>query len=330
VSARHAVTTRWGVPADSGLRGRIFANIKFDCKIRIAEALSRMNRVLQFFELMVGRYQNILEARIYTNTYTEGDPPPLGSGSDISGSEVYVSMNPKHQRSPEEGEPSPFNVLIDPVRDSETFSSVLKAWLARDEDADWQDARMRLSSGWGGRVYNQDRLMRAVSMFEYLPKGVFPNESTLSQEEQDAIEKAKKIFHKLHQDSIVRKVVLNKLGNIDSLTLKKRVRHRAVSIINAIGHATPELSAVISKAVDCRNLYVHGNNANVTPKLCGSCLSFLTDTLEFIFLASDLVDAGWDIASWSKKGRPLGHPLFNYLTRYEQNLEIMDAVPRNP
>ncbi len=264
---------------------------------------------------MVGRTQNILEINIFTNIYT-GDNTDLPT--PVPGAEVYVSMNPKHRRSHEEDKPSVHNLLMDPIRHSEAFSSVLKAWLDRDEK--WRTARVRLSSGWGERDYGYDRIIRVANVFDLLPKGEFGDDEPLSQKMQAAVKKTRETFRCLPESSD-RDMVLNTLGRVGSWTLKKKIHRRAESITEAIGSEIPEFQTVIDRAVDCRNLYVHGNHSGDSSGSCDSCLPFLTDTLEFVFFASDLVDAGWDIESWyNKKPRLRGHPFLNYLTGYERNL----------
>ena len=84
-------------------------------------------------------------------------------------------------------------------------------------------------------------------------------------------------------------MVLTTLGRVGSWTLKKKVHHRAGRIIKEVGHLLLEIETVIDTAVDCRNPYVHGHaTKRVMPKLCDSCVGFLTNTLEFIFFLQTL------------------------------------------
>ena len=304
----------------SDQRGNVFVKLKFDSKISIIEALSRMDRVLQFFELMVGRAQNALEINIFPGTPTESAP-----------SEVHVN-NTKHQHSNEKYKPGFGNILIRPVQDSKVFSSVLEAWLARDEKRQkWRTARERLSSSWlsnswGKRGYDHDRLIRAANVFDLLPDDEFGDNEPLSQELEAAVKGAREIFLGL-DESDDRDIVLGTLGRVGERKLKKKIRRRAESIAEGIGHLIPEFELVINKAVDCRNLYVHGSDKRgVTPKLCDSCVVFLADTLEFIFFASDLADAGWDIAGWCQKPSPYGHPFADYLFLYERSLDRLKEL----
>ena len=48
---------------------------------------------------------------------------------------------------------------------------------------------------------------------------------------------------------------------------------------------------MIDHAIDCRNHYVHGNPAKLDYE---SVLDFLTNTLEFVYGVSELIECGWD------------------------------------
>ena len=309
VYAHHSVSVSLSISANPEWKSDSLVNVKFDSKIGICEAVSRMKRVLRFFELMIGRAQNIPEIEILTGN---DECPQI--------SQVYVSEHPRHWRS--RGNDLNFlNTLIDPVRDSEAFSSVLKAWLDRDET--WRTARERLSKSWGERSYSYDRIIRAANVFDLLPKEVFGDGEPLPQEVKTAIRKAKEIFGELPESSIDQDEISSALGRATRpWPLRKKILHRVKSITEVTEHTGvfPEIEMVVNKAVGCRNLYVHGNDHRVTRELCDECLPFLTDTLEFVFVASDLVDMGWNIVGWFREGRTSGNPFFDYLVRYRDNL----------
>ncbi len=315
-SVLHISSICSGVSVYSDQKGDVFVKIRFDRKIGIIEAVSRMNRVLQFFELMVGRIQNVLEI----NIYPQSDPD---SSTPIPGARLHISMEPRRGCTQEKYEPGFTNILIDPVRDSEAFSSVLKAWLARDEE--WRTARERLSSGWGKRNYDHDRIIRAANGFDLLPtKKVFGEGEPLPKQVKVAVDKAKKIFRELPKGNVYRERLLNAVSMATRRwPLREKVHHRAERIIEEIGDLIPKIGLVIDKAVECRHLYVHGNGDN--SELCDSCVVFLTNTLEFIFFASDLVDAGWDIAGWGERRHSYGHPLADYLHFYRIDLDGLEG-----
>ncbi len=306
VSADHSPVFSIGIYADSGPRSDTFVNIKFEETITVIEALSRMGRVLQFFGLIIGRPQNILKVNIHTGY----DYPPQVS-------DVYVSIYPEHQRSQEEGEPTFYDILIDPIKNPEIFASVLEAWLNRDMK--WRTARARLSRVWSGRDYSYDRIIAAANVFDLLPSDEYGNKESLPENLSDAVEKAKKIFRGLPQ-SDEKNDILGHLGRVGGWRLKKKIRHRSKSITDTINHLVPEIEIAIDEAVNLRNFYVHGAPPRLDSDQHSQFLGFLTNSLEFLFFASDLVDTGWDIVSWCRKSKPRGHPFHNYLVDYESNL----------
>ena len=54
--------------------------------------------------------------------------------------------------------------------------------------------------------------------------------------------------------------------------------------------------------------------------------AFLTDTLEFVFAVSDLIDLGWDYRFWCSKGSSLSHKFGSYIVDYEINLRMLKQL----
>jgi hypothetical protein len=50
---------------------------------------------------------------------------------------------------------------------------------------------------------------------------------------------------------------------------------------------------------------------------------FFVDTLDFVFGASDLIDSGWDIESWSQIPTSGSHPFGHYRLGYVTNLQAL-------
>jgi hypothetical protein len=73
-------------------------------------------------------------------------------------------------------------------------------------------------------------------------------------------------------------------------------------IADRTGARFPELAFVTEKAVNCRNHFVHGSSGDFDYASDYPITWFFVDTLQFVFGASDLVEAGWDIAAWIAKG----------------------------
>ena len=120
--------------------------------------------------------------------------------------------------------------------------------------------------------------------------------------------------------------MLGYLGRIGGWRLRKKIEHRAKIITNIIGNLFPEMEVVIKEAVILRHFYVHGAPSRLDSDQKVELLSFLSNSLEFIFFASDLVDAGWDIWEWYRKPKLLGHPFHNYLACYQENLRKLKTA----
>ena len=156
VSAEHAPVFSVGVAANSGLIKKAYMSIKFNAPSTVAEALYRMGRVLQFLDIMVGYRQNVSEITYTRDTIILRIP------------RTYIRQTIRTPYFHNEDEPSFQTILIDPVHNAEHFSSVLQAWLRRDDR--WYNARVRLSRILGKRIYNYDRIIAAANVFDLLPR----------------------------------------------------------------------------------------------------------------------------------------------------------------
>jgi hypothetical protein len=238
-------------------------------------------------------------------------------------------MLPKRGPSDEDRRPHPAEVLLDAVQHPTAFSSVLANWLERQPT--WQDARARFLSCFAKQHrYDIDRLIAAANMFDILPSTAVPLEVRLSKELEEAKEQCRQIFTALKdKKSLERLSLLQALGRIGKSNLKHKIHHRAELIIEAVGDRFPELIWVVDHAVDCRNHYVHGDHGS-KPKFNyeahRSAVNFLTDTLEFVFAASDLLEAGWDIKAWCQIASSMSHPFGAYRVNYKDSLKELKAL----
>ena len=55
-------------------------------------------------------------------------------------------------------------------------------------------------------------------------------------------------------------------------------------------------------------------------------LAFITDTLEFVFAASDLLDLGWNLEGWMSEGQSMSHPFSAYIINYAENMRRLKAL----
>lgn len=311
VSASRNIKATFGNSKGFKIENTVFVNLELAKMVNIDDAVGKAFKVLRFLELLAGRPQNLLKFLVCKET-GQTKPEEL---------EVYGSSFPRYDR-PENEQIS--RKLISPVRNPEEFSQVLANWLKRHDSRLY--ARSKFFHSFGKRVYDADRLVSSAGMFDVLPKEDFPKKPELDHKIRTAVEESKRIW-KDAQESVEGdnesekqcKSILGTLGRLEkSVTLTEKVCHRAEKIIKKIGGKVPELDWVIGRAVICRNHYTHRDQLE-TIKNCDKVKDFLTDTLEFVFAVSELIEAGWDIENWeyNRSTHPFGHYLGNYKNRLE-------------
>ena len=297
-----------GNPSGACITNKIVVNIEFSNSLNVKEMDIEIRRVLRLFHSILGRPQNLLELNIIE----------MGTSYSES-SAVYLNMYPNHPRGSGIREPDFRDILINAAVDVDGFSQLLSAWLKREQT--WGTARSSFTTGWArGRNYDADRIVRAANMFDLLPSEALPSDIILTDRLDTAIQESRKIFKELPQ-SAKKDEILVYLGRLKRPSLKEKIRHRSSLISSVIGSAMPNIDSVTDAAVDLRNIYVHGGTLsdNKNTRL-QEFMDFLTDTLEFVFCASDLVESGWDLKAWHAKRKGAGHPFADYLRSYSENL----------
>jgi hypothetical protein len=215
-------------------------------------------------------------------------------------------------------------MLLMPIEHPEEFCRVMQTWLKNDEER--QDARGRFHTSFAmQRTYTVERLVAAANMFDILPKSAVPQDVDLTADLRQAKTVCEKEFKNL-PDSYERNSVLNALGRVGKASLKHKASHRGQLVVTAFGGRPSELLLVLDAAVDCRNHYVHGMSSRIDYSKNFDVVVFLTNTLEFVFGASELVEAGWDIQRFAGRGSTMTHPYGSYLVTYKSNLEALKAL----
>ena len=235
------------------IENEVSINLRFDEAVAFEDAVFRTFRILRFFELLIGRPQNLSKFLI-----RKLDPKTPSNKTTLY---VYGRKIPKHDRSEEE---RIAGALMNAVQNPEKFSEVLKKWLEGDEGC--REARDRFfSSCFTKQSYDEDRLVAAANMFDLLPK----------------------------DPALKRKI---KCRPKRTSKLKRKIRLIAEKVMAEFGeHQIRKLVAITDKAEECRNHYVHGTPTKID---CKGEMELLTTSLEFIFVASDLIEAGWDMKAW--------------------------------
>jgi hypothetical protein len=162
-------------------------------------------------------------------------------------------------------------------------------------------------------------------MFDIMPRSAYSETVTLDSDLETARDESRKAFKEL-PNSPERDSVLSALGRIGTLTLKRKIRARADMITDIVGDKFPELDVIVDQAVNCRNHYVHGSEPKFDYEKHIDQVHFFTDTLEFVFAASDLLEAGWDISAWIKRGSTQSHPFGEYRVNYALRLRELKKL----
>lgn len=318
ISATHNPSHNIGGPEGVHLQNTIVVTIAFDVPVRFEEAMRRTGTISSYLGMIAGRPQNILNLNVRLNTAEDNPPARLS---------VYWSMPPRREMVHEENRLHPADVLMDAVHEPEAFSVVLAQWLQTNTDR--SPARGRFFGCFANqRHYTVERLVAAANMFDILPASAAPVDVELSDEQKKARETARKLFLALPR-SAERDSVLGALGRMGKSNLKNKIRYRAKWVIDQADRTFPELALVCDQAVNCRNFYVHGSEAVFDYEAHSTIRSFFTDTLEWVFAASELIEAGWEIGKWLKRGSSMSNQFARYPVTYSQGLSELKQLLGN-
>lgn len=299
----HPLSTR-----HAGMQNRTFVELSFSDPQFLSDALDRVLVLLRFLAMLGGRSQSIDGIRI--DMAGDGRARPL---------DLYWTHRPRRPAEWEVRSPHPAEILIPVVEEPEEFATVLARWVA--QDASRLDARVRFANAFGNqRSFTIDRLVGSANMFDILPDDAFPPVDPLSEDVTEAKAEARRIFRRL-PPSPERESVLGALGRLGRATLRSRLRHRAGIVSRALPEPLTDLDVITDEAIKCRNHYVHGSPGSFSYAENGDIVTFLTSALEFIFAASDLIDAGWRIDRWREGGGILAHPFSEVLHGWDMNAE---------
>jgi len=302
-----------GGPLGAKIDNTIFLNVAFENAIALKEVIIRTLTLLRYFGTIIGRPQRIVKFLLRVKS-DEKRPILL---------DVYWSMPPEREPTHNDWTPHPSDVLLDPIQRPDEFSKVLANWLARNDA--WHPARYRFFNSFSRQwTYDTDRLIGAANVFDILPPEAVPTAIELPHDLKLAKEKARALFKAL-EPSPERDSVLGALGRVGKSNLKQKIRFRAKSVIEAEPGLFAHLFVVLDEAVNCRNYYVHGGDSRFDYAKNSNIVHFLTDTLEFVFATSDLIEAGWNMNAW-QKSRFRRHPFSMYLEEYSRNLRELRAL----
>jgi len=315
ISATHGISYTFPGPAGIHVQNTIRLNITFPAEQTVEEAIAAVMDTLRFLEVIAGRPQNIVELVFRLATSTDERPRTL---------DAYWCLPPRRDKDDESRKPHPSDLPLQAGSDPDKFATVLVAWLERHDE--WRNARARYATASAKQNrYDTDRLVGAANMFDIMPTSACTTVVELSPTLEGARDAAQAAFRALPL-SPERQSILNALGRIGTPTLKRKIRSRVKLITDTVGARFPDLELVTDQAVDCRNYYVHGTPGKLSYGAHDDQTTFFTDTLEFVFAASDLIEAGWDIVEWIKEGTTMSHPFGRYRVGYAERLAALKKL----
>jgi hypothetical protein len=163
-------------------------------------------------------------------------------------------------------------------------------------------------------------------MFDILPADAVPLSTTLPDDLANSQATCLDILRK-HPASPDRDAVISALKRMGKPSLRKKIEYRRAMVEEHFGSRFKELAYVVKLAVQCRNYFVHGPSDDFNFNAAEPFVHFLTDALEFVFAASDLIEAGWDAAQWDREAHGQGHTFARFRDEYPITLaELKRAI----
>lgn len=315
VSVHHCPQYSLGGPRGVYMRNRIVVSLEPAEPVLFDHAIEGMYDLICFLSMAAGRTQGVGSIHIDTIEKVDGIPVSL---------DVYPSYRPKVSDRSRQRRPHPADVPLDPIRHPEEFSRVLADWIRRQPS--WGTARSRyLDCLRKANRYESERLVAAANMFDILPADAVPRAYDLPAELAATRDQCVTLLSK-HPSGIDRNSALSALGRLGYPSLPKKVAHRTAIVDSHTARAFPDLQRVLYIAVKCRNYFVHGNSDDIEYSKVEPFVPFLTDALEFVFAASDLIDAGWEPKRWLSQGGGWGHGFARFRSDYRVTVEALNKA----
>jgi hypothetical protein len=230
-----------------------------------------------------------------------------------------LDLFPSYEEAPPEIKIDHRETLISGGTDKKEFEKVLARWM--DTQESHYDARMRITEGIREDSFTIDRLVGAANAFDLLPGNIYQTQK-LPKNVVKALSKFKLEAKMLK--SPFREQFLNNLGLMKGLRLRDKIEARFKSLPAGLKLHFPEMEFVIDHCVKSRNYFVHGTKPKLTIPRTREFMFFFTQSLEFIFVTSELVACGWKYERWLNYA-PKGRFLW-YLKSYEPMLDRLRST----
>lgn len=315
--------TEWssGSARGVGFANELAVEIEFAEARHLLDVFEPLRTVHSLFELCLGQRQayDWIQLELEPRSSTGREEDDLREVAELfwSGCNDRQFGDEKAASVPE--------TLLDPERRLDEFCNVLSRWVSSSDEL--SDARNRFATGFYDG-YGIDRLVSAANMFDILPDNRCPPDSCIAEDLGTAMEECRRILRAIPSGP-ERDSILSSIGRVRKASLTEKVLHQSQVVVSTLGDKLPELSLPCVEAVKCRNHFVHGAAARFDYRYEFETFAFLTNTLEFVFAVSDLIDLGWDDVHWAAQSSTLTHPFKRYLFSYRDNLgRLKDLTAR--
>lgn len=312
ISISNAISYSMPSSKGSDIKNTILHNINFREGVSLEESIHTLKDIHKLYELLLGHRQKY--EKIYATI--EGEEEQLGR-LDLhwSGCNNDVSV--------QERQPHPIDIPALATENRKEFEYIVSAWM--DSMPSMASPRLRLLSGMLSKTYDYNRIIGAANVFDLLPNEKVPRLEEVPAELLEKIDLAKVEFKGL-PSSPIRDSILSALGRAGKPSLRAKINHRAQILNNSFGGAFGDIELLVHHAVLCRNHYVHGSTSGFNYEDNFHLVAFLTDTLEFIFAASDLVECGWNALDYRNRAGTGSHQFHSYLLGYDMGVHRLRTV----
>lgn len=311
--ARNAM--QFTMPGKDGVKldREVMISLRFDTPLIFDECWTLVVQLFNFLALVTGRHQTMKSMTVRLSDIEEDDQPTL---------QAFCSYGPSNEDKSDRylwtGD-----CLLWPLEKPGEFSTVVSNWFTSNEEY-WRP-RASIIDGLATNRHGPDRIVRAANMFDHLKTPTDVEKPDISDELSTVLLKARELFSTLPNND-EKSRAMNALSGLQQPRAKHRIAARARKVMERTGGRYPKLDFVTDHGVLCRNYYVHGSKGAFDYDAHPNETFFLTQSLEFVFVASELIDCGWDIERWASSSTTQSHPLGAYKISYRYQLERLEML----
>jgi hypothetical protein len=295
-----------GASIDSKMR----VQVEFNEAVDLEECLKKVASVGQFLSLVAGRSQGIENVQIQLEN----------GSSETQYLDVHWSFSPKHVNGQDIDTPDSFDIPLDGIKRPDEFKEVTRKWFSQSEH---EVARARFHAcRTAGNHFGVDRLVAAANLFDLT---ITAPSTDVSHELAQALKQCEVIL-RATPSSYERGSAIQAIKRVGAPTLMSKTLARAALLR---GHfILDDLDKVVRQAILCRNYFVHGpGDKRFNFQAIEPFMSFLTQTLEFIFATAELIECGWAASQWRLRPHTAHHWFVRFIHDYEDDCKaLLSAV----